>query len=166
MMQKSLSSLISKQLAILIGLALAPLVTTGCDDGHGMHNDMEVNCDLETRAQTYVAGLAGAGSTDVQIMLMEAIPGPPRKDDNTWRIQVMDSADAPLTGLNITVTPWMPDHGHGTSVTAEVTELLEAGEYELSPVNLRMPGLWETTIEVDDGAELQDAVVFSFCIEG
>ena len=37
------------------------------------------------------------------------------------------------------------------------------GQYELAPVNLWMPGLWETTISASS-ATGTDSVVFRFCI--
>ncbi len=68
--------------------------------------------------------------------------------------------------MAVVATPLMPDHGHGTPINAEVTELTTPGEYEVTPVNLWMPGLWEITIEVTNGADVSDAVTFAFCIEG
>jgi hypothetical protein len=37
------------------------------------------------------------------------------------------------------------------------------GQYTLSPVNLWMPGVWETTIRATSGATI-DSAVFRFCI--
>jgi hypothetical protein len=163
-MQKKTHSLIRfRQLAATVATALAFAAATACG-GDDPEPAPEVNCDLVEGAQTYVAGLEAAG-TDVTVRLLESIPGPPVKGINTWRLQVLDSVDAPLDGLEVTVTPYMPSHGHGTT-PAEVTEQVEPGEYEVTPVDLRMPGLWETTIEVSDGADLDDSVVFSFCVEG
>lgn len=166
MMKKSQDPFRFKQLAAIAAILAASLMAVACDDGHEHNHDEDVNCDLETRAQTYVAGLAGADASEVQITLLESVPGPPVKGDSTWRIQVTDMDNTPLDGLTVTVTPFMPDHGHGTPIAAEVSELAEPGEYEAGPVNLWMPGLWETTVEVTDGADMTDAATFSFCIEG
>lgn len=166
MQKKSRSLFRFKQLAAIACIVATSALSAAChgDDGHS--HDEEVDCDLETRAQAYVAGLVGADSTDIEISLLESVPGPPTKGDSTWRIQVLDSAGMPMDNLSVTATPFMPDHGHGTPNGAEVTELAEPGEYEIAPVNLWMPGLWETTIEISDGAGLSDMAVFSFCIEG
>jgi hypothetical protein len=43
-----------------------------------------------------------------------------------------------------------------------VTPLSDAGQYKLDPVNMWMPGVWETTIEVD--GTNGDTVVFRFCL--
>jgi hypothetical protein len=44
-----------------------------------------------------------------------------------------------------------------------VTELPAPGQYQLSPVNLWMPGLWEITISAISGATT-DSAVYRFCI--
>ena len=160
MSEKTRSHSRFKQLAILT-LLLAASPACGEDEPQGA----EVNCDLETRDDAYVANLEKAG-TQVSVVLMESIPAPPRKDDNTWMIRIQDEAGAPLSGLSMVVTPWMPDHGHGTLDPPIVTELSEPGEYEVNPVDLRMPGLWEVTVEVADGTGLEDEVTFAFCVEG
>ena len=161
MSEKSRTRMFFKQLAFAAAIAVS---LGAC--GHEEHPDgAEVNCDLETRDDTYVANLEKAGS-DVTVALMESTPAPPAKNDNTWRVRVVDVNGAPLSGLSLAVTPWMPDHGHGTLVAPVVTEQAEAGEYLIEPVNLRMPGLWDVTVEVSDGTGLEDEVMFSFCIEG
>jgi hypothetical protein len=141
----------------------------GHDDSDGHHGDAApVNCEVETRDDDYVAGLSRTGDGTIEVVLVESTPAPPAKGNNTWHLRVLDSAGTPLDGLTVQVTPFMPDHGHGTPVTTEVTELAEPGEYEVALVNLWMPGLWEVTVEVDDPAqaEVSDSVVFRFCIEG
>ena len=57
----------------------------------------------------------------------------------------------------------MPDHQHGTPINVVIDPMPTAGQYKLSPVNLRMPGLWQTTIEAQDGNDV-DKAVFAFCI--
>jgi hypothetical protein len=62
----------------------------------------------------------------------------------------------------MSVTPFMPDHDHGSGKTVKITPLTEPGQYQLEPVNMWMPGLWEVTVEVD-GAN-SDRAVFRFCL--
>ena len=79
-------------------------------------------------------------------------------------LSVTDMGGAPLDAT-ITVTPMMPDHGHGTPVEAVVTPSADTpGEYEISPINLFMAGLWEVTLDLDL-SEASDSVVFAFCVE-
>jgi hypothetical protein len=68
-----------------------------------------------------------------------------------------------VTGATLNVMPFMPDHGHGTSVMPQVAP---AGDgYELSSVYLFMAGLWKVTIQAQSAAG-NDTAVFQFCIEG
>ena len=72
----------------------------------------------------------------------------------------------PLDGVTIDVVPFMPDHGHGTSIDAVVTPADSgAGEYSISRVNLWMPGLWQVTLRTQAGGATDD-VVLAFCITG
>jgi hypothetical protein len=142
-------------------------ITLGCggdDDGGDSHADAGYDCTTETRADTFVAGLEKVSPTmGYKIRLMESTPAPPKKGDNTWIIQAVDSSETPLTGATVKVTPFMPDHGHGTPIRAEVTEQMN-GNYQATPVNLWMPGLWEVTVEVTANAQT-DSVVYGICID-
>lgn len=146
------------------------VLTASCrGDDHGDHErdaaSEFVNCVGETRADAYVPGLEKAGRLGgVRIRLVEMAPSPPVRGDNRWTVEVVDTAGKPLEGLTILVTPFMPDHQHGTPVRAQVTPAGSPGRYQLAPVNLFMPGLWEVTIQARDGADLRDQAVFSFCI--
>jgi hypothetical protein len=150
-------------------LMTAAAMLGGCSDHGNGHNDgadaAPVNCEVETRDDEYVAGLEKIGASGLAVVLVESTPAPPAKNDNTWRLRVLDSAGTPLGGLTVEVTPFMPDHGHGTPINAEVTALAEPGEYQAAPINLWMPGLWEVRVAVES-PDVSDSVVFRFCIEG
>lgn len=150
--------------SLLLPVAIAALTLASACSGDPDSGMEEVNCDLETRAETYTAGMSKAGAAGIEVVLVAAAPTPPDKGDNTWTVQVLDNAQVPMDDATLTVTPFMPDHGHGTSKTAAVTGS-GSGMYDVDPVNLWMPGLWETTVEVETGTT-SDAIVFSFCIEG
>jgi hypothetical protein len=73
----------------------------------------------------------------------------PTRGVNTLRLVVTRVSDgAPASGLAVDVVPWMPAMGHGASVKPSVQPGAEPGTYDVSNVNLFMPGLWEirTTI--------------------
>jgi YtkA-like len=82
-------------------------------------------------------------------------PRPPSVGEDAAELSFTDAGGAPVTGLGLTVVPWMPAHGHGTSVNPTVTET-EAGTFIASPLYLFMPGSWElrmtTTGTLDDTA--------------
>ncbi|MDX2092846.1 MAG: FixH family protein [Kofleriaceae bacterium] len=151
---------------LLAALSLGLCVVSACSsDDHGDH-DPEVNCDLETRAEPLVIGQPKAGVNNLyEFSFVDAVPSPPARGDNMWTLQITQKASAaPLMNAELFVTPYMPDHGHTSPIDVGVTIMPTAGQYELEPVNLWMPGLWETTIEVLNGADTVESVVFKFCV--
>ena len=143
------------------------------DGGHGQGTDaaapgaMFEDCKDDPRVDAYVAGMqetSVAGRFLVKLLSSE--PGPPTKGNNTWTIEVTDAAAAPQPGMSVVVDPFMPDHGHGTSVEAVVEPLGQPGQYRLSPVNLFMDGVWEVRLLLSSPAGTQDTATFNLCIAG
>jgi hypothetical protein len=134
-----------------------------CQQEHGHDTEDQTACAMELRDDDYAVGLSKTG-TFVTASFVSADPAPPRLGDNTWVLRFTDSGGAALDGLDITVTPMMPDHGHGTPVVAVVTPTEAAGEYSIAPVNLFMVGYWEITFEMTQGDQ-QDSIMFGFCVE-
>jgi hypothetical protein len=151
------------RLFLILGVVLA--AGACADDGNGGDDETSYNCAAETRDDEFVLGLSKAGeSSRYEFKLMSADPAPPARGDNTWVLQLntMIAPVTPVSGASMTVTPFMPDHAHGSGKTVIVTPMTEAGQYKLSPVNLWMPGLWEVTIQAS-GTQ-SDRVVFRFCL--
>jgi hypothetical protein len=165
----------------LRGLPLvAALALASCDesddDGQGADennddsddessDDAAANdCSTETRADTYMLGLTKAGE-QVQVKFVDAMPAPPARFDNTWTVELLDMADAPMDDMAIVVTPFMPDHQHGTTVVANVEPGDAPGQYVLEPVNLHMAGLWDVTLDITLPDTTTDSVTFSFCVD-
>jgi hypothetical protein len=155
---------------LALALVVLPLwlpLWTGCGDD-GAQPDAGYNCELETRDDEYTAGMEKTGAGGMTFRLVSSDPAPPSRYDNTWVIEILDDTGAPLDGATVEVTPFMPDHGHGTGIAAVVTEDPDVdGRYLVEPVNLFMPGLWEITIEATPAggtAADRDEAVFSFCI--
>jgi hypothetical protein len=152
------------------GALAAALValSAGCDGGETNGQEPPASiCANETRDDAYAAGMEKQGAEGkLRVRLVEGDPAPPAKGENTWTIQVLDAAGAPVSGATLTVTPRMPDHGHGSGVVPSVMDLGTDGEYEISAIDLAMAGLWEVTILVTTGAGESDTVKFAFCVEG
>ena len=149
------------KLHLLTFLALA---ACGADDT-GPPDDI-VNCDLEQGLDQFAVGFTKDGvAGKLRFELVSAAPAVPARYDNTWVVGVTNTAtNSPVTGATVYVTPYMPPpHNHGTPVEAEVTEMPTAGHYELDPVNLSMPAVWEVTVEVESAAAT-DEVVFRVCV--
>ena len=157
--------------SLLLGLVVAPalsLIACGADDGHHMDADDPVNCALET-TDTFVAGLQKTGvGGKLDFRLMQATPTPPSRGDNTWIVEVRSLNNgvvgSPISNATSYVTPFMPKHAH-PAISGEVTPTANPGGYRMTGVNLWMPGVWETTIEVEaTTASGADQVVYAFCL--
>ena len=127
--------------------------------------DDEIDCAQVTTDDDFVVGLNKLGADSVfGFTIMSGDPAPPIRGDNTWVVQI-DANATPVDGATVRVTPFMPAHGHGAGKPVRVEPVVGvAGQYRLSPVNLWMPGVWETTIDVTSGAD-SDEVIFRFCID-
>lgn len=92
------------------------------------------------------------------VMASDLNPSTPAKGLNAFTLSVRDEAGAPLSGLTLTVEPFMPAHGHGTSPATFTAVAVEGAEgaYRFEGVNLIMAGLWELRLSV--GAEGADPV--------
>jgi hypothetical protein len=82
-------------------------------------------------------------STGKMLVEVRASPQPPQTGSSHVQLKVRNaSTGAPVEGLAISVTPWMPAMGHGGSVTPTVTEM-EPGVYVVTNLSFFMPGRWE-----------------------
>jgi hypothetical protein len=73
---------------------------------------------------------------------------------------IHDKNDRDVVGAEITVTPWMPDMGHGVFEKPSITEK-GGGLYEVGGIVLVMSGHWELRVNIaKDGME--DSTVFDF----
>lgn len=151
----------------LIAIPLFASLAACMGGGTSADDQAPYNCAIETRADTFVVGLdkVGAGM-ELDFKLMTAAPAPPARGDNTWSLQLSAMAagvvGSGVAGATLTATPFMPDHMHGSPIQVVVTDK-GGGAYELSPVNLWMPGLWQTTVTATS-ASGSDQTVFAFCI--
>jgi hypothetical protein len=154
------------RLAITISL-ISLTSAIGCTDDMPADDGESYNCVAETRDEEFVVGLEKIGADSaLDFKLMSATPAPPARGDNVWTLQVNAMAGgtvgSPVAGGTLNVTPFMPDHQHGTPLKVVIADM-GGGLYELSPVNMWMPGLWETTIQVQS-ASGSDQAVYRFCI--
>lgn len=143
-------------------VAVALVVIAAACGGEETGDDEDVvNCEIETRDDDFVVGIAKSGQ-QMTFTLLSATPAPPKRGDNAWTLQLTNAA-GPVTGATIVVSPFMPDHQHGTPIEVKVTPLPDAGQYELSPINMWMPALWETTVQATANGTT-DRVIFKFCV--
>ena len=125
-------------------------------------------CDTDPRAEAYAIGLS-AKSMDgkIHVAFVDASPAPPAKGENSWTIEVTDADGKPVTGASIALKPFMPDHGHGSSITPQIKEDPTApGQYQVTLIDLFMPGIWQNTFTVTPASATAENVVFTFCVDG
>src|ERR1700693_829583 len=121
---------------VAVILACATVFATGCGgsaDGSGGRDPV-----FETKPFETVPSNSGA--------LLLAVYGEagrtPTRGANAFRYVITDSSGAPVEGVQLTVTPWMPDMGHRSDVTPKVTAA-GAGAFMITDVYFAMPGRWD-----------------------
>ena len=132
------------------GLLLAVVFSAGCGGGGAANPDGDFNtCATDTRAVPYHAGMSATSQTGVfTVKLLTSSPGPPIKGQNDWMVEIDETATGlPLAGVDVTVSPFMPDHQHPTTRPVVVTPTGD-GTYDFNPVYLFMPGYWEVRLTV------------------
>ena len=152
-------------------LSSAVVFVAACNGGDAPADaDEALACMASGRGDTYVVGLERPGvGGQLDFKLMSADPAPPGRNLNTWVIQVNSMASgvvgSPASGASMIVTPFMPDHQHGSGAyKVQVEAMPEAGQYKLTQINTWMPGYWEITIDAQVGT-VHDSVVYKFCIQ-
>ncbi|MEW5847705.1 MAG: FixH family protein [Myxococcota bacterium] len=146
-------------------------LTTGCGvmggadggvDG-GQQPDASGICDDDA-----MAGLARrADGGAVQVRIQRMTPEPAEKGDNTWILRVETPATTtPVGGAQVTLKPFMPQHGHGTNPADFPGTESTTGEYQVGPFNLFMPGRWELNVHVTPDGGAEEIITFHACIEG
>jgi hypothetical protein len=79
-------------------------------------------------------------------------PDPPTAGSDAAQLAFTDALGLPISGLELTVVPWMPAHGHGTSVDPGIAEMTP-GVFVASPLYLFMPGSWELRMTIGGTAD-------------
>lgn len=152
--------------AIFLGVFVA--LTSACSSSSSSGNQAAPApslCATDSRAQTYSAGMEQKGAAGALSVKLQSIdPNPVIKGNNDWKIQVVDASGAPVSDATITVKPFMPDHGHGSSITPQVAAGADPGTYDVSLLNLFMPGIWTVTFDVTTQDNVTDSSVFTFCV--
>jgi hypothetical protein len=147
------------------GAALALVAALACG-GSSSGNGEVINCQNDSRVTAYSPNMSVTSSSGaMKFILLSSNPAPPARGTDTWSMRVTDMAGQGLANLNLSVVPFMPDHGHGTSVTPQVTSA-GAGNYTVDPLYLFMAGVWRITFTSTPLAGTTDTAVLFFCIPG
>lgn len=155
------------RIPLALALVVTPLLSACSSDGgstSSTSSGQTTACDADTRKDVYTSGLTKTAGT-YQVKLLEAKPGPPQKGTNELMLEVMDASNNPVDGATLTVTPFMPDHGHGSAVVP-VVSALGSGKYSVTKVYLAMAGLWKLTVSVQMPGGAMQETAFQFCLDG
>ena len=117
----------------LFGGALAAFIAVGCSS----------SSTPETTgfgAEPLVTSASTDGTLTVEV---RTSPQPPTVGIDQSELTITDAkTGAPVDGLGVSVVPYMPAMGHGSSEVPTVTPL-GSGKYQVSGLELFMPGEWE-----------------------
>lgn len=83
-------------------------------------------------------------------------PVPPTVGYDAAQLEITDATGEPVSGLTLTIVPWMAAHGHGASVAPTVTETMP-GVYVATPLDFFMAGNWELMTAIARSADAGNA---------
>lgn len=139
----------------------------GCDSVDG-NPDGGAPMEPDSGTTTDAFRLGMEKSTDSGqfiVRLVDAQPAPPDEGENVWTLEIENQEGALQSSLAGSLTPWMPEHGHGTNPASYDLVLQDDDTtYKVGPFTLTMPGIWELRIHFS--APQEDNVVFTFRAEG
>ncbi len=154
-------------LALALSLSLAGAACSSDGGPATSTPDVATGCSNDPRVLTLAGGLTVTGAAkQLVVALISLAPATVTKGVNEWTIELRDATGRPLDGATITVTPYMPDHGHGASVVPTVTAL-GGGRYDVANLTLPMPGVWQLTFDATlapGAGGAHDAIVIGACV--
>jgi hypothetical protein len=140
-----------------------PAPTAGQGGLGGFAGESSVGrCAAETRAVPYEPGVQFASKNGLTVTLVRSVPEP-LVGTQTWELLLTYHEQAVL-GATVSVSPFMPDHGHGSAATPVVLEQGD-GSYRATNIRFTMTGYWRTTVRVTTSA-WTDSVLVPFCVDG
>ncbi|HTV21346.1 MAG TPA: FixH family protein [Polyangiaceae bacterium] len=135
----------------------------GAGDGPPPDAVPAMPADCGGAGDDFVLGMSKTTSDGaLTVAVVAADPAPPLKGANAWTVQLSDESGTAITAANVSFAGWMPLHGHGLNAVPLIREL-EGGRYEIDPIVLYMPQLWELSVVVARDDETED-VTFDVCV--
>jgi len=127
-------------LALIAGCAGPPADGGDGDGATGMPSAGLLTAD----ADGWYSGQTLDGATRVRWRSESG--GTPANVLFSLELELLDGAQ-PVTGAQVGVSAFMPDHGHGMNYVPQTTEL-GAGLYRVDGMLLHMPGFWQLHVDV------------------
>lgn len=143
------------------GVALLGCASHGGDEASSHDSPDEMaGCQAADGAFVTPVRLASEGGL-ATLLVTSAEPERPRLGDNAWFVD-LSAADGTPLAASFTLNAWMPEHNHG-SLKAALVSSVETGRYEIRPIHLHMPGLWQFRFEISVNGTL-DRAQLEYCI--
>lgn len=151
--------------ALCVGLLIATGACSSSSSGSGTTGSNPPSlCSTDARATMYTSNMVVKGTSGTFGVKLDSVdPWPLVKGENTLTVTVVDGAGSPVTDATLTLKPFMPDHGHGSSIVPLVGPAKPDGTIEIDHVNTFMPGIWQLTFTVTKGSQ-SDSSVVTFCV--
>jgi hypothetical protein len=146
--------------------ALLSLLVVSCGGGSSFPDAGSDSCLNRPGIDAWSNGLARTSpSGNLKVTLLSGDPTPPARGTNTWTVSLTDGTGNAITGAQPDAVPYMPEHGHGSSVTPDMTST-GGPDYTVAPLYFFMPGIWQVTLSATPDAGPSDQVQVEFCISG
>jgi hypothetical protein len=108
---------------------------------------------------------ATSADGSLKAMIVDALPSPPEKYENSWTLRFLTPDGLPATDATLdSVQPFMPAHGHDGKKTPVITKLDDPATYKVDVINLWMEGAWRVTFNVSMGGK-SIPIVYWACIQ-
>jgi hypothetical protein len=147
--------LVTLMAVVAVGCSSPTLVVTS--------DSLDASCATDPRVEAFQPGMVAKGPAGASFTIVTAAPPMVQEGMNTWTVAIHDGTGAPVDGT-VTISPFMPDHGHGSPTPATITPM-GGGQYGIAGINLSMQGVWAITIGVTSPT-VNDSVAFTFCVDG
>lgn len=137
--------------------------TAATDDGADLSAETDASGDCAGAGEDFMLGMSKTtASGAVTVAVVAAEPAPPLHGRNAWTVQLSAASGEPIAGASVSFTGRMPLHRHGLNALPLVHEL-GGGRYEIQPIILYMPQLWELSVVVTRD-DVTEEVSFDVCV--
>jgi MYXO-CTERM domain-containing protein len=128
---------------------------------------MSPDADCALQGEALTPGFTATSSDGYTFVLTSLEPAAPiissGAPGNTWKLQIDDSASAPVAGGGLVVSSFMPAHGHSAPEAVGVD--LGDGSYEVDSLILPMPGLYDITLALTPaGGASEESAALTLCM--
>ena len=142
------------------------LILFACGAPHVPDAGPSDSCLNSAGVDAWSNGLARTSSSGkLKVTLESGDPTPPARGNNSWTVTLTDGDGNAIPNAQPVAVPYMPLHGHGSSVTPDMTST-GGPDYTVAPLYFFMPGIWQVTLSATPDAGPADRVQFEFCISG